>query len=61
MKCNMQDVCLKTHRQVGHGTIGLKENSSFARFASRRTSNGDMAACRFLELEVEYDCVEVIG
>ena len=32
--------------KVGHGTIGLIENSSFARFASRRTSDRDMAACR---------------
>lgn len=41
----MQDVCLKTHRQVGHGTIGLRENSSFARLQQARTSNSDMAAC----------------
>ena len=44
----MQDVCLKTHRQVGHGTIGLRENSNFARLQQARTSNSDMAACRFL-------------
>ena len=41
-------ICVARYRQVGHGTIGLKENSSFARFASRRTSNSDMAACWFL-------------
>ena len=46
-------ICVARYRQVGHGTVGLKENSSFARFASRRTSNGDMAACRFLDV-IEY-------
>ena len=34
-------ICVARYRQVGHGTIGLRENSSFARFASRRTSNSD--------------------
>ena len=29
------------YRQVGHGTIGL-----------RATSNSDMAACRFLEMDI---------
>ena len=43
-------ICVARYRQVGHGTIGLRETSSFARFASRRTSNSDMAACRFLEM-----------
>ena len=36
--CKMSD---GRHRQVGHGTIGLKENS-----------NSDMAACRFLEMAI---------
>ena len=44
-------ICVARYRQVGHGTIG-RENSSFARFASRsnrlsrlarpRTSNSNM-------------------
>ena len=38
-------ICVARHRQVGHGTIGLRE-FELARFASRRTSNREMAACR---------------
>ena len=57
-------ICVARYRKVGHGTIGLRENSSFARFASRRTSNSDMAEeshayrfCSLSELSMISKCL----
>ena len=35
-------ICVARYRQVGHGTIGLRENSSFARLQQARTFNSNM-------------------